>query len=334
MKRLEIVVYRLLWMIPTLLGLCLIVFMVSHVIPTDPVAILAGENATREQIEALRTQMGFDRPLLVQFFAYFKDLLTGDMGNSLFSQQPISDELMSRLPATLELTMVSIVLAVFIGIPLGVIAAIRRNSLVDHVLRVVTVSGLAIASFWLAIELQYLFAMKLNLAPLNGRVNGFGPDVITGLMLIDATLTGDWESLRDVALHLALPAITLAIPAAATIVRFTRAGVLEVMNSNFIFYERAMGLPAALIVWKYMLRNALISTVTQIGLIFGVLLSGAIVVESIFDWPGLGAFAVTSILQSDHRAVMGFTLWTGAMFIFVNLLVDILNSLIDPRGVR
>lgn len=334
MKRLELILTRLLWLLPTLAGLAVITFSISHIIPTDPVAILAGENATAAQIAELRQRLGFDRPLPVQLLAYFRALLQGDMGVSLFSQQPIAAELASRLPATLELTFAAVLLASVVGIPLGVVSALRRNSMIDHALRVVTVSGLAIPSFWLAIQLQYLFAMTVQWAPLNGRMDGFGPETISGLMVLDSLLGGDMESLGSALRHLALPAITLALPAAATIARFTRAGVLEVVNSNYVAYERAMGLPASLITWKYILRNALISTVTQIGLIFGVLLSGAVVVEAVYDWPGLGAFAVISIIQSDHMAVMGFTLWAGAIFVVVNLLVDVLHTLIDPRSTR
>lgn len=334
MRRLEIIISRLLWFVPTLVGLVAIVFAISHVIPTDPVRVLAGENATIEQIEALRVKFGYDKPLHIQLLNYFLDLLRGNMGNSLYSQRPIVEDLFSRLPATLELTLAAVLVAVAIGIPLGVLSALKRNTTLDHVLRIVTVSGLAIASFWLAMQLQYLFSMKLAVTPLNGRVDGFGPDNITGLMVIDSLLAWDMESLGSVLSHMALPTLTLALPAAATIVRFTRAGVLEVINSNFVLYERAMGLPQRLIVWKYVLRNALISTVTQIGLVFGVLLSGAVVVEAVFDWPGLGTYAVLSILQSDHKAIMGFTIWTGGMFVAVNLIVDILHTLIDPRGVR
>jgi peptide/nickel transport system permease protein len=334
MRRLEIIISRLLWFVPTLVGLVVIVFAISHVIPTDPVRVLAGENATIEQIEALRVKFGYDKPLHIQLLNYFLDLLRGNMGNSLYSQRPIVEDLFSRLPATLELTLAAVLVAVAVGIPLGVLSALKRNTTLDHVLRIVTVSGLAIASFWLAMQLQYLFSMKLAVAPLNGRVDGFGPDHITGLMVIDSLLAWDMESLGSVLSHMALPTLTLALPAAATIVRFTRAGVLEVINSNFVLYERAMGLPQRLIVWKYVLRNALISTVTQIGLVFGVLLSGAVVVEAVFDWPGLGTYAVLSILQSDHKAIMGFTIWTGGMFVVVNLIVDILHTLIDPRGVR
>lgn len=334
MRRLEIILGRLLWFVPTLVGLVVVVFVISHVVPTDPVRIIAGENATPEQVEALRVELGYDKPLPVQLVNYFKDLLTGEMGRSLYTQRPISEDLLSRLPATLELTFAAIILAVAIGIPIGVVSALKRNTLFDHLVRFATVSGLAIASFWLAMQLQFLFSMELGIAPLNGRISGFGPEPVTGLLVVDSLLAWDMESLGSALRHLALPAITLALPAAATFVRFTRAGVLDVVNSNFVLYERAMGLPRRLIVWKYVLRNALVSTVTQIGLIFGVLLSGAVVVEAVFDWPGLGTYAVQSILQSDHKAIMGFTVLTGALFVGVNLVTDLLHTLVDPRGVR
>ncbi|MBM3571303.1 MAG: ABC transporter permease, partial [Alphaproteobacteria bacterium] len=258
----------------------------------------------------------------------------GNLGDSIFTKRPISETMWHRLPATLELTFAAVFLSILVGIPLGVVSALKRNSLFDHALRVATVSGLAVASFWLAMELQFLFSMRLAVAPLNGRISGFGPDEVTGFLTIDSLLAGDMASLRSALAHMALPAITLALPAAATIVRFTRAGVLEVINSNFVLYERAMGIPWALIVWKYVLRNALISTVTQIGLIFGVFLSGAVVVETVFDWPGIGAYAVNSILQSDYKAIMGFTIWTGTIFVIVNLITDIAHTLIDPRSSR
>jgi peptide/nickel transport system permease protein len=197
--------------------------------------------------------------------------------------------------------------------------------------RVLTVSGLAIASFWLGIMLQLTFAMRLGWTPLNGRVKGFPPPALTGLYLLDALAAWDLGALESALRHLALPAATLAFPAMATLVRFTRAGVLDVMQSNFVLYERAMGWPPTVVVWKYILRNALVSTVTQIGLLFGILLAGAVITETVFDWPGIGTFAVFSIVRSDYNAIMGFTVWAGVIFIVVNLLVDLVHLLIDPR---
>lgn len=334
MRTLVLILGRLVWLVPTLVGLLAIVFTVSHIIPADPAATLAGENATRAQIEAIRKQYGFDQPLPVQFVRYVRNVATGDLGISLYTQRPISEDLLTRVPATLELAIVTILIAALLGVPLGVVAAVRRNSLVDHALRIFTVSGLAMASFWLAILLQLLFAMRLGLTPLQGRVAGWGPDHVTGFFIVDAILVRDWSALGNVLAHMVLPVMTLSFPAMATIVRFTRAGVLDAINSNYVLYEQAMGLPRRVIVWKYVLRNALIGTVTQIGLIFGLLLAGAVVVESVFDWPGLGLYAVNSILRSDYNAIMGFTLITGTVFIAVNLVVDIVHGIIDPRGAR
>ena len=332
MKLLVIALRRLLWFVPTLVGLIAVVFVVSHVIPADPVRLVAGDTATPEQVEALRKQLGYDRPLVVQFGLYLARLAHGDLGTSLYTTRPIAEDLTHRLPATIELTLVAMLIAIVVGIPLGVVCAVRRNTWLDHALRVITVSGLAIASFWLAIVLQLTFSMWLGWTPLAGRIEGFAPPTVSGLFLLDALLAGDLRLFGKAFAYLALPAVTLAVPAMATIVRFTRAGVLDSLQSNFVLYQRAMGLPEYLIVWKYVLRSALISTVTQIGLLFGILLAGAVVVEAIFDWPGIGAYAFSSIFQSDYNAVMGFTLWAGSIFILVNLLVDLAQALIDPRA--
>ena len=326
------VVRRIMWMPPTLFGLVLIVFVISHVIPSDPARVMAGENAPAEQVQALRHKYGLDLPLPQQFLRYVGDTATGNMGTSLFTQRPVAEDLWSRLPATLELALYAMVIAVVGGVPLGVVAAVRRNSLLDHVVRVATITGLAMAAFWLAILLQLLFSMWLGLTPVQGRIDGWGPDPITGFYTIDAVLRGDWETLGQSLRYLALPMLTLALPAMATIVRFTRAGVLNVMSSNFVFYQTAMGIPRRRVVRKYILRSALIGTLTQIGLIFGNLIAGAVVVETVFDWPGLGTFAVNSILQSDYNAIMGFTLFVGVVFILVNLLVDVAQAVLDPRG--
>lgn len=331
MKFLVLAANRLFWLFPTLFGLLVITFVISHVIPADPVAFVAGDNATNEQIEALRKQLGLDQPIHVQLISYIGNVLQGDLGTSLYTLRPIRDDLLGRLPATLELTLVAVVISAILGIPLGVLSAVYRNSMLDHVLRVFTVSGLAMASFWLAILLQLLFAMELGWTPLQGRIDGWGPDAVTGLFIVDALLMGDMEIFASALGHLVLPAVTLAFPAMATIVRFTRAGVLDAINSNYVLYEQAMGFPRRIIVWKYVLRNALIGTVTQIGLIFGILLAGAVVVEAVFDWPGLGLYAVQSILQSDYNAIMGFTLVSGLLFIIINLVVDIVHGFMDPR---
>ncbi|HWX50856.1 MAG TPA: ABC transporter permease [Roseomonas sp.] len=331
---LDILLKRLIWVVPTLLGLLAIVFVLSRVVPIDPARLAAGDNASPEQVEAVRRSLGFDRPLPAQFLRYVSDVAQGNFGTSLFTQRPIAEDLSNRLPATLELTLVAIILAALLGIPLGVLCGLHRNSWIDHGLRIVTVSGLAVASFWFAMQLQFLFSMKLGWLPLSGRIEGFPPEEVTGLVILDALMEGDPEIIDSAIRHIILPALTLALPAAATVVRFTRNGVIGAISSPSVAYQTAMGYPRRQIVWKYVLRLAITATVTQLGLIFGILLAGAVVVETVFDWPGIGAYAVRSILQSDYNAIMGFTLWTGVMFVIVNLLVDLLQAAIDPRGAR
>src|SRR5436305_9034854 len=249
---------------------------------------MAGENAPVAQVEALRQKFGLDQPLPQQFGRYVRDVLSGNFGISYYTQRPVIDDLVARLPATFELAIIAIVLAVLVGIPLGVVSALKRNALLDQMIRLLTVAGLAMAAFWLAILLQLLFSMQLNLLPVQGRIDGWGPDTITGFYTVDALLRGDRDTFWDALRYLALPTLTLALPAMATIVRFTRAGVLNVMSSNAVFYQAAMGIPRRVVIWKYILRAALIGTLTQIGLVFGNLLAGAVGAETAFSWPGVG----------------------------------------------
>src|SRR5688500_4205037 len=300
-------------------------------IPADPAALLAGEMATPEQIARVRAEHGLDRPAYVQFVLYLGKVVRGDLGRSLYTSRDISSDLVRRLPATLELTFAAMVLTVMLGVPIGVLTALRRNSLLDHVVRGTTIAGLAIAAFWMGIMLQLLFAMTLAWTPLGGRITGYPPPPVTNLFVADALLARDWAALGRALRHLALLPVALGIPAMATAVRFTRAGVLDVVNPSHVPYQRAMGLPRSVVVWKYLLRNAAISTITQLGLIFGVLLAGSVVVETVFDWPGLGLWAVNSIVMSDYNAIMAFTLWTAVVYIGINFLVDVLHLVVDPR---
>jgi len=322
---------RVAWFAPTLLGVVTLTFAISHMIPADPAALLAGEMATPEQIARVRAEHGLDRPAYVQFVLYLGKVVRGDLGRSLYTSRDISSDLVRRLPATLELTFAAMVLTVMLGVPIGVLTALRRNSLLDHVVRGTTIAGLAIAAFWMGIMLQLLFAMTLDWTPLGGRITGYPPPPVTILFVVDALLARDWAALGSALRHLALPTVTLGIPAMATVVRFTRAGVLDVVNSSHVLYQRAMGLPRSVVVWKYLLRNAAISTITQLGLIVGVLLAGSVVVETVFDWPGLGLWAVNSIVMSDYNAIMAFTLWTAVVYIGINFLVDVLHLVVDPR---
>jgi peptide/nickel transport system permease protein len=325
---------RLTAMIPTLCGLVILTFFLARVVPADPAALIAGESASREQIEALRQRYGFDKPLHVQLGIYLAQLATGNLGTSIYTGRPVLADLRERFPATLELTLVAIGVATLLGVPLGVLSALKRNAWLDHILRLCTTAGLAITGFWLGMMLQLFFVMDLDLFPLGGRLSGPAPRAITGFFTLDALLSLNGAAFYNALQHLALPALTLAYPAFATIVRFTRSGVLDIVQRDFIMYEKAMGLPRRLIIFKYLLRNALTSTVAQIGLLFGSLLAGAVVTEQVFDWPGLGLYAVESIMKFDYQATLGITLWAGVAYSTANLLVDITQVIIDPRTVR
>jgi peptide/nickel transport system permease protein len=324
---------RLLLAIPALLGLMVLTFVLVRVVPADPATTLAGETASPQQIAEIRHKYGFDRPLYEQFGIYVGQVVSGDLGNSVFSNRPVTDDVRRTLPATLELIFASLALATLIGIPLGTLAAVRHNGLLDHVVRLVTVGGLAVASFWFAIMLQLLFSMELEWLPLRGRigVNIGAPPNVTGFFLIDSLLAGRWDQFVSSVRHIALPAITLAVPALATIARFARVGVLDTMQRDFVQYETAIGYPRRRIVWIYVLRNSVIAAVTQVGLLFGALVSSAVAVEAIFDWPGLGSYAVQAILSSDYKAVLAVTLVVGVIYAVVNILVDLVHGLLDPR---
>lgn len=328
------VLRRLVLLIPILVGLLLLVFLISRVVPADPVALLAGPMATREQVETLRRQLGLDRPLHVQFVSYLAQLGRGDLGMSLYSNRPVVEDLVARFPATMELTLGAMTLAIGVGIPLGTIAALRRNSTLDRILTVGSVAGLSIASFWLGLLLQLLFGMSLNLLPIGGRITGTPPATLSGFYLLDSLITANPRAFGSAAVHFVLPALTLSLPALATVTRLTRSGVLDSLQRDYVLYERAMGLPERVIVVKYVLRSGLNATIAQVGLIFGALLAGTVAIETVFDWPGLGLYAVSSILLFDYNAVLGVTLLSGVVYVLVNLAVDVLLVVIDPRTIR
>jgi peptide/nickel transport system permease protein len=324
---------RIVMVVPTMFGLLVVTFLFTHVFPNDPSSALAGDNATPEQIQELRHQYGFDRPIYTQFVLYIGQVARGNFGKSIYTQRPVSEDLVRRLPATLELTFIALLIAAAIGIPLGVLGGIAHNSWPDYLLRVLSVGGLAIASFWLAIMLQFLFSMELGWLPLRGRLDVavVPPPTVIGFYLIDSLVAGDFETFWDTLRHILMPAITLAIAGLATILRFTRSGVLETLQKDFVIYETAAGYRRSAIIWKYVLRNSVISTVTQVGLLFSSMIAGAVAVEAIFDWPGIGSYAVGAILGSDYNAMMAVTLTVGIVYAFVNILVDVVHGLIDPR---
>jgi peptide/nickel transport system permease protein len=330
---LRFVLRRVLLVIPVLLGLLVLTFVLVRLVPNDPAAALAGQNATPQQVAEIRAKYGFDKPLLVQFAVYFRQVVQGDFGASIYSGRPVATDIGQRLPATLELTFAALSLGVGLGVPLGVIAAVRHNKPVDHALRFFTVGGVAIASFWFAIMMQLLFAMDLDLLPLRGRLDTATdvPTFITGFYVLDSLATGRLDVCWDALRHLTLPAVTLSLGSIATITRFTRSGVLETLQKDYVTYETAVGYPRWMLVGVYVLRNSLVATITQIGLLFGALLAGAVVVESIYDWPGIGSYAVSSILNADYKAILAVTLLVGVVYAGVNIVVDLVLGLIDPR---
>ena len=330
---LQFVIRRILLVIPVLFGLLLITFVLMRIVPADPVAALAGENASAEQIAAIRQLYGLDQPLPVQFFTYIGQVLQGDFGISLYSNREISSDILLRLPVTLELTFVALIIAAFGGILLGTLAAVWHNSWFDHLLRLFTVAGLAMASFWLAIMLQLVFAMDLGWLPLRGRLplDVPPPTAITGLYLLDSALTLNGEAFVATLRHILLPAVTLAFGGMATVARFTRSSLIETLQNDFVTYERAMGIPRWRVIFPYALRNSLVSPINQIGLLFGGFISGAVVVEAIFDLPGLGSYLVHAIITSDYKVILAVTLIVGIIYALVNILVDLLHLAIDPR---
>jgi peptide/nickel transport system permease protein len=330
---LRFVLRRILSAIPSLFGLLIFTFLLVRIVPADPAAALAGDNATPQQIADIRHQYGFDRPIGVQLLLYVGQVLRFNFGESQYSHRPVGLDIRQRLPATLELTFAALLFATLVGIPLGVIAGVNHNRWPDFALRMFSITGLAVAAFWFAIMLQLLFSMQLDWLPLRGRTSSglVAPPDLTGSLILDSLVAGRFDAFWDALRHLVLPAFTLSLGALATITRFTRAGVLETMQKDFVLYERAVGYPRRRLIWIYVLRNSVISAVTQIGLLFGALIAGAVVVESIFDWPGIGNYAVQAILTADYKVMLAVTLLIGVIYTVVNILTDLVHGLLDPR---
>jgi peptide/nickel transport system permease protein len=324
---------RLALAVPSLFGLLVITFLLIHLVPADPATALAGDSATPEQLARIRQQYGLDRPLHEQFLRYLGQVAQLDFGESQYSRRPVALDIGQRLPATLELTIVSLLFSTLVGVPLGVVAAVSHNRWPDFVLRVLSVVGVAVATFWFAIMLQLLFAMDLEWLPLRGRASDAIPavPVVTGFLLVDSLLAGRPDAFWDALRHLVLPAFTLSLGGLATITRFARAGVLETLQKDFVLYERAVGYPRRRLVWIYVLRNSVIAAITQIGLLFGALVAGAVVVEAIFDWPGIGSYTVQAIVTADFKVMLAVTLLIGVIYTLVNIAVDVVHGLIDPR---
>jgi peptide/nickel transport system permease protein len=324
------VVRRLLPLPLVLLGVSVLVFVISYVIPSDPVALALGEQATEAQRALLRTQLGLDQPLPIQYLRYLGGLVHGDFGTSLVTQRPVLYDIQKALPASLELTTAAMLVAVVIGIPLGVTGAMHANRWPDYLSRAVTLSGVSMERAWTAVLIQLVIATTFSF-PIIGRVTGIGPPERTGFFLIDSLLAGDVANFGSSVQHLILPAVALSLHPLAQIARITRSRMVEERSREYIQANVAQGLPAWLITYKYMLRNALPVALTVIGLSYGALLGNAFLVESVFAWPGLGQYGVSAIRNNDLPSIAGVTLVMGATFVIVNTLVDVLYAYVNPR---
>ena len=316
-----------------LFGLLCLTFAISHVVPGDPARLAAGPDANAAMVETIRTKYGLDRPLTAQFVRYVRGLAGGDFGESLRSRNAVRDDLARYFPNTFELVALALLLAVAVGVPLGMLSAVYRDTWIDHWARVVSVSGVALPAFWLGLMLQLVVALFLGWLPLGGRLglSAAPPAPITHLLFVDALLRGEWRTFADALRHAVLPVVTLCFPALASIMRVNRAEMLETLQQDYIKTARAQGFSGFRIVTRYALRNAMIPTLAMIGLRYGWMLGGTILVETVFDWPGIGLYAVNAAVSSDFQPIMGVTLLIGLNFMLANLLVDLAYGWLDPR---
>jgi peptide/nickel transport system permease protein len=324
---------RLVWMLPVAFGITLITFTVAQVIPADPVAFVAGQRAQPEQIEQLRRYYGLDKPLPVQYLQYLGRLFRGELGESMLSRRPVTEDLAQYLPATIELALTAMLLVVVLGIPLGMLSAVRQNSWLDHSSRVLTMLGVSMPAFWLGLLFQLVFYHFLKILPMTGRLTDTlaAPPHVTGLYAVDALLSGQWQTFFDAIRHLALPAITLCASSLAVLSRQVRSAMLEVLRQQYITTARAKGLRQWAVIMRHALRNALIPVITVVALQTGALLSGEVLVETIFSWPGIGLYALRSVLAVDYHPIMSIALVVAFAYMFTGLAADFLYKLVDPR---
>ncbi|HEX9524561.1 MAG TPA: ABC transporter permease [Reyranella sp.] len=326
---------RLLASIPALLGVVVVTFTLMRVLPGDPAVFFAsGPSAGREEIEELRRTMGLDKPIPVQLFRYLGDLVRGDLGRSMTTGQPVVLDIRRRLPASLELTCTALVIALFLALPLGIFAALRQGSVVDHAVRLLCTLGVCVPTFVSGLLLIYAFYYLLGWAPdPTARIDIFAsaPPDITGFYLIDFALTGDWEGWWAAFRQLLLPAVTMALFVLAPLARMTRASMLAVLGSDFIRTAHAMGLPRLRIIVAYALRNALLPVLTITGIVFSTMLGANVLVEKVFSWPGVASYALDALLASDYAPVQAFVLLMASIFVLVNVTFDVLYGIADPR---
>jgi dipeptide transport system permease protein len=325
---------RLLLTAITLVGVVITVFIMTHILPSDPVALRAGPLASEELIAQYEQEMGLDKPLYVQFVNYAGLLSRGDLGKSWRTEQPVSDELGQRLPATLELAATAFVFALLIGFTLGVLAAVYSGTWVDHAARLVATLGASLALFWLALVGVHIFYYNLSWAPPPlGRLTVGVPEppTVTGLFILDSLIAGDFSVAADAANHLWLPALTLAFVVSAPIIKIMRAAMLDTLSADFVRTARAIGVPPRHVILVDALRNAFIPVLTTLGIVFGYLMAGNVIVERVFSWPGIGQYAWTALITNDFNAVQGFVLLIAVVYVMLNLSIDLAYGFIDPR---
>ena len=315
------------------LGISMLVFLLVNFIPGDPARIYAGgERATEAQVQEVREQYGLDKPLPVQYLTYVSRVARGDFGYSLTYQRSVGEALRDRFPATIELTFAALLVGVPIGLALGIAAATRRNSWVDQIASLVSITGVSIPLFWLGLMLAWLFSVKLGLLPLSGRLPQFATlEPITGINLIDAPLRGQWTMFGDTLRHLVLPTLTLAVIPMAIVSRFARASFIEVLSQDYIRTARAYGIPQRRILREHAARNALLPLVTVLGVLVPALLAGAVLTETVFSWPGVGTLLFEALLHRDYAVIMSVTLIVGILYVLANLAVDASYAVLDPR---
>jgi len=324
---------RLVLIVPVLFGVSVIVFTVMHVIPGDPVRLMfAGTGATEEQVQAMRHALGLDRPLPVQYVNYVSKAIRGDLGQSIHFKQPVLELILERMPATIELTLASFIIALAVAFPIGVLSALKRYTFIDHIVMTGATLGISLPTFWIGILLIMLVAVNLGWLPGFGRIDyGVHLERITGFLLIDSLLTRNIPALKDALAHLILPALALGTATATFSTRLIRSSMLEVISQDYVVTARAKGLRERMVITRHVLRNALIPVVTLIGVQIGSLLGGAVVTETIFAWPGIGRLVIQAIYNRDFLLVQGVVLFFALIRVTINLLTDVLYVWIDPR---
>jgi peptide/nickel transport system permease protein len=325
---------RLALLVPVLLGIASLTFVVSRVLPADPAAVIAGPLADHQTVDAIRAQLGLDRPIWRQYRDYLGDLTRGDLGTAWTTRNPVAEDLRRHLAPSLELVLFTFALAIAVSVPLGVWAALRRNRLPDHAARIINLLGVSMPQFWLGLILIYVLFFRLRIfpAPIGRLPVGVEPPApLTGLYLIDSLVQLDLGTFAIAVRQMLLPAITLSLAIIAPLTRMVRASMLEALGSDYIRAARAFGIPSAYIAFVYALRNALLPVLTLAAALFGSVVGGAVVVEHIFAWPGLGSYAATAALRSDYAALQGFVLLTAGCYVLVFLVIDLLSLVVDPR---